>query len=399
MDEPTPHLVVLSSLFPHSGRPQAGLFIRERMFRVAKHLPVTVVSPQPWVPGQRLIRRFRPHFRPPAPRRENQDGVEVMLPRFLSLPSIAKSWDGLSMACAAFPTLRRLMRRGRLDIIDAHFAYPDGYAASLLSKWLDVPYTITLRGTEPRHSRNPVLRRRLVRALMGAAKIFTVSASLAQLARELGAPEERVQVIGNGVDITRFQPVDRSAARRELGLSEDAQILISVGALVPRKGFQRVIDCLPALLRKHPKLIYLVVGGPSPEGNNHRELEQQVNRLVLSDHVRFLGSLPPERLKWPLSAADLFVLATANEGWANVFLEAMACGLPVISTDVGGNREVICRDQLGSIVPFGDQAALTDAIDAGLSHDWDRAAIIAHARANQWDRRVSELVTAFGAVR
>jgi glycosyltransferase involved in cell wall biosynthesis len=114
--------------------------------------------------------------------------------------------------------------------------------------------------------------------------------------------------------------------------------------------------------------------------------------------VHFLGTLQPEELKWPLSAADVFVLATRNEGWANVFLEAMACGLPVVTTDVGGNREVVCRDALGQVVPFGDAAALQQALGAALNHRWDHAAIIEHARANQWDARVAQLLRAFDAI-
>jgi glycosyltransferase involved in cell wall biosynthesis len=111
--------------------------------------------------------------------------------------------------------------------------------------------------------------------------------------------------------------------------------------------------------------------------------------------VHFLGALPPDELKWPLSASDVFVLATRNEGWANVFLEAMACGLPVISTDVGGNAEVVCREELGSIVPFGDSAALQQALDAALNKDWDRAAILDYARDNHWDKRVAQLLRAY----
>ena len=105
--------------------------------------------------------------------------------------------------------------------------------------------------------------------------------------------------------------------------------------------------------------------------------------------------MPPDELKWALSAADVFVLATRNEGWANVFLEAMACGLPVITTDVGGNAEVVCRDELGSIVPFGDAAALQQALDVALSKQWDRAAILQYAQANQWDKRVAQLLRAY----
>ena len=155
-----PRLVVFSTLFPHGGAPNAGVFIRERMFRVARHLPLTVVSPKPWFPGQGLVRTFRPGLRPAAVRREIQDGVEVQFPRFLSFPFVLKQFDGLLLAIGAYPALRRLQKIERLDLLDAHFGYPDGYAAVLLGKWLKVPVTITLRGTEVPHSRNPKLRPR-----------------------------------------------------------------------------------------------------------------------------------------------------------------------------------------------------------------------------------------------
>ena len=138
-----------------------------------------------------------------------------------------------------------------------------------------------------------------------------------------------------------------------------------------------------------------MVGGPGPEGDMSAELRRQVAQAGLQDAVRFQGALPPEQLRQPLSAADVFVLATRNEGWANVFLEAMACGLPVVTTAVGGNAEVVCRPELGTIVPFGDGEQLRAALDEALRHPWDRAAIRRHAHANTWDRRVDELVRVF----
>jgi glycosyltransferase involved in cell wall biosynthesis len=290
--------------------------------------------------------------------------------------------------------MRKLKRQGA-QLIDAHFTYPDGEAATRLGRWLRLPVTVTLRGTEVPHSKNPVLRPRLSRTLKAADRVFCVSDSLRRLAIELGAPGARTEVVGNGIDIARFQPVDQTAARQKYGLPRDARVLVSVGALVERKGMHRVIDVLPALLKHHPDLHYLIVGGASPEGDNRTELTAQVARLGLADRVHFLGALPPDELKWPLSAADVFVLATRNEGWANVFLEAMACGLPVISTDVGGNAEVVCREELGSIVPFGNSAALQQALDAALNKDWDRAAILDYARDNHWDKRVAQLLRAY----
>jgi len=386
-----PHIVVLSSLFPSSVQPGAGLFIRERMFRVARELPVAVVAPTPWFPLQGLIRRIKPGFRPGAPAYEQQSGIDVWYPRFFSVPGLFRQFDGLLMALGALPRLWRLKKAGRLDLIDAHFAFPDGYAASLLARWLDVPFTITLRGTETRHVKDRRFASRLTRAVKQAARVFSVSESLRQLLLAQGVPPQQIEVVGNGVDIARFSPLDKAACRAALGIPAAAPALISVGGLVPRKGFHRVIEVLPRLRAAWPELQYLVVGGASAEGDNRPELERQVKTLGLEDCVRFLGPRRPDELAAILSAADVFVLATANEGWANVFLEAMACGLPVVTTEVGGNREVVCRDELGIVVPFGDGAALCAAIDAALRRDWDRAQIRRHAEHNTWDERVNRL--------
>jgi glycosyltransferase involved in cell wall biosynthesis len=387
-------LIVFSTLFPSAARPGAGLFIRERMFRVAQHRPLAVVSPQPWFPGQSLVRLLRPGYRPQAPALEIQQGIRVYHPRFLAVPGLLRRLDGWSMALSSYLLLRRLRAEGA-RLIDAHFAFPDGEAAIRLGRWLGLPVAITLRGTEVPHSRDPALRPRLARTLKAAARVFSVSASLRRLALELGTPAEKTEVVGNGVDTGVFQPADRAAARVRVGLPADAKVLISVGGLVERKGMHRVIDCLPSLLGRHPELHYLVVGGAGPEGDLRAELEAQVVRLDLTGRVHFLGEIPPAELRWPLSAADVFVLATRNEGWANVFLEAMACGVPVVATDVGGNAEVVCRPELGAIVPFGDAAALQQALDDALGRDWDRAAILEYARANQWERRVAQLLRAF----
>ena len=388
-----PKLLVFSSLFPSNKRPNAGVFIRERLFRVGQQIPVIVVSPVPWFPFQGLLRYWRPHFRPQPSRYEEQQGVEVYFPRFFSIPGLFKSWDGFFMALGSLPTLFKL--RKQFNIIDAHFAYPDGYAATLLGHWLKVPVTITLRGTEVPLSKMPDRKARLLTALKNATRVFSVSDSLKQHVVSLGAEADKIRVIGNGIDAIKFYPLAKSDARAELNIPEDAKVLVSVGALVDRKGFHRVIEILPALVTQYPELIYLIVGGDSPEGNIRVRLEHQVKTLKLEDNVRFLGAYPSEQLKLPLSAADLFVLATANEGWANVFLEAMACGLPVITTEVGGNKEVVNDPKLGTVVPFGDSAALLAALLQGLETVWDRPLIIQYARENSWDIRVNILVEEF----
>ena len=390
-----PSLLVLSSLFPSEAQPQAGVFIRERMFRVAREVPVVVVSPQPWFPLLWLIRLFRPGYRMPVPEHSQQAGVDVFYPRFLAVPGVLRRFDGWLMARGAAATVRRLVEERGINLIDAHFAYPDGYAAAVLSRRFGLPYTVTLRGTEVRMSRLPALRKRLVTALNGAAQVITVANSLRDTVLKAGAEGSKITRVGNGVDTQRFRVLDRQQARAELGIKPEADVMISVGGLVPRKGFHRIIELLPELLHRNPRLHYIIVGGASPEGDFAEQLREQAMRGGVAESVSFLGPVEPEKLAVPLSAADVFVLATENEGWANVFLEAMACGLPVITTTVGGNAEVVCNESLGTLVPFGDAAAMADAIEDAIQRSWDRAAIRRHAEANDWSSRIDSLVAIF----
>lgn len=394
----TPKLVVFSTLFPSSVRSNAGVFIKERMFRVARHVPIVVVSPVPWFPFQYVIKFWKPNFRPQPEPFAIMDNVKVYYPRFFSVPGILKSFDGFFMAISSVFTLYTIKKEYDFNIIDAHFAYPDGYAASLLGKWFKVAVTITLRGTEVPLTNRPGRRRRMLTAIKHADRVFAVADSLKQHVVALGADKNKIQLVGNGVDTATFYPINKAQAREQLNIPQDAKVLISVGGLVERKGFHRVIEILPNLLKQIPDLTYLIVGGDSPEGNIKARLQQQVSLLGIEEHVRFLGALPSQQLKIPLSVADVFVLATANEGWANVFLEAMACGLPVVTTDVGGNKEIVCDEMLGTLVPFDVPEKLSEAVLGALQKQWNRQHIIDYAKNNAWNKRVQVLVEEFNSL-
>ena len=391
-------LLVFTSLFPSKVHPGAGLFIRERMFRVAKHLPLVVVSPVPWFPLQGLIRYFRPGYRLQPPKVEEQQGVMVYHPRFLAVPGVLRELDGLSMALCSLLLLRRLKRRFKFTLIDSHFAWPDGYGATLLGRLFRVPVTITLRGTEVPHAKDVFKRNKILQALGRAVYVFSVADSLKRHVVGLGASAEKIKVVGNGVDTERFVNECQVEARKRLDLPPDAKVLVTVGGLVERKGFHRVIELIPALLEEFPRLYYLVVGGACAEGDWRQRLENQANELGVRDRVFFTGPVAPDLLRWPLSASDIFVLPTSNEGWANVFLEAMACGLPVVTSDVGGNPEVVCNDDLGIVVPFGHSQLLYDAIVAALNKKWQREKIMTYAKNNNWDSRVEYLLSAFSEI-
>jgi len=152
------------------------------------------------------------------------------------------------------------------------------------------------------------------------------------------------------------------------------------------------------LKARYPDILLIIVGSGSVEGNNERYLRRLVAELQLADHVHFAGAQPHAQLYRWLNAADVFCLATSNEGWANVFLEAMACGLPVVTTDVGGNDEVICSEELGTLVPFDDQAALAKALSEALAKTWNTEKITRYAQNNTWEDRVEVLLKNFASL-
>ncbi|HEW79035.1 MAG TPA: glycosyltransferase family 4 protein, partial [Phycisphaerales bacterium] len=223
-----PRALVFSTLFPSSSQPNAGVFIRERMFRVGRQLPLFVVAPVAWFPLQGLIRLIKPHFRPETSKREIQQGVEVFHPPFFSIPGLFKRFDGLFLALSTYVFVKKLHKTNQIDIIDAHFAYPDGYAATLLGKWLDIPVTITLRGTEKRHLES-ALKKPLLRALDNAVRVFSVSDSLKRLVVSAGADKKKIRVVGNGVDVTKFHSLPKNEMRKLLSLPEDAKVIVTVG--------------------------------------------------------------------------------------------------------------------------------------------------------------------------
>lgn len=391
-----PRILVYSSLFPSAAAPAAGTFIRERAFRVGKRLPIVVVAPQPWSPFDGLVRLVRKTFRPRAAAFEVMDGVQVYRPRYFSLPGVFKSMDGWLMAQGSKRVVQRLQRGFRFNVIDAHFLYPDGYAATLLGRSMALPVTITLRGSKDEWligtNREPMLRR----ALRSASGLFAVSEALKRdLAVKLGEAPDRILVVGNGVDLDKFHPVDRVEARRRLRLAPNEKVIISVGGLVERKGFHRVIPLIRGLRGRFPTLVYLVVGGGTSQGDMLGQLKALARREGVEDAVRFCGPQLPADLRWFYGAADVFALATAHEGWANVFLEAMACGLPVVTTQVGGNAQVVSLPVLGEVVEYWNPNAFSAALARALERDWDRAAIISYASANTWDSRIDMLERQF----
>jgi len=379
--------LLLSSVFPNAAQPTHGVFVRERARRVALQCAVEVVAPIPWFPVNRLFRAAAAG----APPAERDGDLQVHHPRFLSIPAIGKCLDGVFYFASLVSFLRRLRQRFAFDVIDAQFGYPDGVAAVLLGKALGCPVVLTLRGNEVVISRF-ALRRAQLRYALRSARVIAVSESLRDLAGTLGIPPERVRVVPNGVDGARFHPADRQAARAALGLAPARPMVLTVGAFVPHKGQEEVLDLLPELRKQYPDLLYVAIGNRGGADSRLPALQRRIRRDRLEECVRLEVARPHEEIPAWLAAADVFCLATQREACPNSIIEALACGLPVVATSVGGIPEFVRDGKDGFLVPYFDAPAFGRAIAQALQHDWDREAMARRAAARTWEMAAGDVI-------
>jgi teichuronic acid biosynthesis glycosyltransferase TuaC len=348
-------VLVVSTLYPNAAQPNHGVFVETRLLKTLElgGLEATVIAPAPYFPSSNpVFGRYAVYA--DVPPREIRRGLEVWHPRYPVLPGL----PGLApwaLYGAALRGVRRLQHAGKaFDVIDAHYFFPDGVAAAQLSRTLRLPLLITGRGTDltliPRKA-GP--RGRIVRAARQASANIAVCDDLRRRLIDLGAPEDRTLTLRNGVDLELFAPGDRAAARAKFGV--DGYTLVSVGALIPRKGHDLTIAALTRL----PDARFLLIGA----GPLRRDLEQLARRHGVADRVRFLGEIPHHELADVYRAADVSVLASDREGWANVLLESMACGAPVVSTDVNGASEVVRSPAAGLLLPDRTSEALAAGVE------------------------------------
>ena len=386
--------LLYSTLYPSRSRPMHGIFVETRLRELLREggVEARVVAPVPWFPS--TSPRFGDYARIAAtPERETRHGIEVVHPRYPLLPKVGMSLAPLLLALASIGPIRRLQRAGfDFDLIDAHYYYPDGVAAAWLARHFGKPLAITARGTDlnliPRHA----APRRMMRwAAQRAGASIGVCAALVEVLRGWGVPPERLHVIRNGVDLERFRPLDPARMRAELGIG-GAPLLLSVGHLIERKGHDVAIGALARLARSRPGARLVVVG----EGPERERLGALARAEGVGDAVRFAGVVANDELARWYSAADLLVLASSREGWANVLLEAMACGTPVVATRIWGTPEVVASDEVGLLVERRDAAAFATAIERALARRFDRARVRRYAEDFGWGATSRAQLELFG---
>jgi teichuronic acid biosynthesis glycosyltransferase TuaC len=371
----TLRVLTLSTLFPDATRPNFGMFVERQTRELASRdgVDLTVIAPiglPPWPLS------LHPRYRALAalPKHEQWRGLDVHRPRFPIVPAVGGRWHPALMMRAIRPLVRRLHAEKPFDVIDASFFFPDGPVARRLSADLGIPYSVKARGADIHHwGRDPATAAMVRDAADHAAGLLAVSAAMKADMAALGIDPDKIRVHYTGVDLDRFALTDRAEAKAARGLS--GQVIATLGALIPRKGQALVIEALAGL----PDATLLLLG----EGPDRPTLEAQARSLGLAERVRFLGSVPHADLPGWLAASDVMALPSASEGLANAWVEALACGVPLVISEAGGARELVDRPEAGRIVPR-EAEAIRGAIADLLATPPDPAAVRETARRFTW---------------
>lgn len=370
----------IATLFPDAARPNFGLFV-ERSLRALAAQPgieLTVVAPVGLPPFPlSLHKRYRALRR--LVRTESRNGLAIRRPRFTLIPRFGARSNPAKVAHAVLAAVQ-----GReFDVVDAQFFYPDGPAAMRVADALGLPFSAKARGADISHfGHDPATRSQVVDAGLCAAGLLAVSEAMRGDMAAIGIDPAKIAVHYTGIDTARFHPGDRAAARTALGIG-DAGAILSVGALIPRKGQALVIAALPSL----PGVHYWLAGAGEAEGA-YRALAAQ---LGVDARVHFMGPVANADLPQLYRAADAVVMPSVSEGLANAWVEALACGTPIVISDAGGAAELVTSPVAGRIVER-TPAAIAAAVQAILAAPPPPADVAASLGGRfDWDRNGREL--------
>ncbi len=378
-------IITFSSLYPNTEQPRHGIFVEERLHNLLRtdEVEARVVAPVPWFPF--VSARFGDYARlARVPRTQTRIGLTVEYPRYPVIPKVGMTLAPLLMATALLGPVRRIQKEFGPDVVlDGHFLYPDGVAAAWLGRRLGLPVILTARGHDVTLYPQYAAPRAMIRwAVRQAFRTITVSEALREQLITIGAEPDKVVTLRNGVDLDRFHPVDREAARRRIGMS--GTTLLSVGHLIERKGHEVIIEALPAL----EGVNHYVVG----EGPLDSKLRQLAHDLGVEERVTFVGNVPQERLIDYYSAADALVLPSIREGMPNVVLEALACGTPVIAARCEGVPELLTTPAAGVLMTQRNAAGLVEAYGRLMTDYPERAQTRKHAETRGWEPTLTGLL-------
>ncbi len=393
-----PRILSISTLFPNAHTPRFGTFVARQMEALAAKdgWDVTVINPigvPPVAAG-----RYAPLAK--AAIDDVEGGVQVYRPRFTLFPKFGGRFNPTMIARKVLPLARRLHAEKPFDLLDAQFFYPDGPAVAKLAKALQLPFSIKARGADISHwGEIEYSRAAMVDAAEAAGGLLAVSEKLRLDMGDIGLPVEKIAVHYTGLNRDLFRPLDRGQCRTHLAekcdmvLRPEETLISSVGALIPRKGQVLLVN----MIANMPDTQLALVG----RGEDREMLVAEAKRLGIANRVHMLGGLDHRELPIVLSASNVMALNSASEGLANAWVEALACGTPVVTTDVGGARELVQAETAGRLVPYDqemDPTPFAAAIQDVIAANYAQAEVATNAARFSWEANAADLAAYYSGL-
>lgn len=364
--------LILTNLFPNPEQPLRGNFIASLVKEICKITDITIVSPLPW-------HRFHK-----IPFVNNWDGLTVYYPKYPFVPVLSRPLQPVLMTLSIFKLVERLVIEKGINLINAHWVYPDGISAVWTGRRIGVPVIVSARGCDINLYGNYRLRKPQIRwALEHSHRVITVSNNLSEIiVNNMALDKRKVIVIRNGVDKDRFSLGNREDYRKRTGLYLETKYLIFIGQMHEVKGVNYLIDALYILKKKGALTFKTILIGDGPLKKN---VEDWIRKRDLTKDILLLGEKPNDEIPLWMNACNLFCLPSKREGLPNVILEATATGLPVVASRVGGISEIV-DDSNGILVEPGNPSALADAIVTAFKKKWDRERIREKVNSFSWEK-------------
>lgn len=364
-------IAVVTAHFPSSAQPTHGRPAYQTVRVLSETCAVKVFYPHAVYPS---FLRPRTRIYTGLDANYSLPGVEAGYYDYPAVPMLSRPFNGHLAARTLLPHVRAFAP----DLIFSYFLYPDGYAALKIGKALKVPVVVMGVGSDVHNIKDKFSAMRTRAVVRKADFVLAISEDLRQRVIAMGALPSRTRAIVSGCDLSVFHPMDRFEARRKLNIDPLCESVVYIGRMDVRKGLRELVEASASLHAARPNMHVYLIGA----GADRPIVDSAIQSANATAYIHALPECSFDDVALWMTAADLVTLPSYMEGCPNVVLEALACGRPVVATNVGGIPELMppaIVDQCGRLVPPRDPVALAEAIESVLDQTWDAQAIASNA--------------------
>ncbi|MFA5118288.1 MAG: glycosyltransferase [Candidatus Omnitrophota bacterium] len=377
------NVIIITNLYPNPQEPLRGNFVESVMQNLRTQCDIVVVSPLPWFPRASILKRFKNWYKfSQVPFRFTKDGIPVISPKFLALPKMG-ILHPVFLFIALLPVLMRLKRAQKIDLINAHWLFPDGVAAVWVARFLRLPIVLSAHGCDINLYLKTFFRRvQISGAIKHCRALTVVSNAQKSIIEELELGYVKMEVVQNGVDQEKFSLKEKVVCRKKLNLKSDGKIILFIGQLIEVKGVMYLLEAIKRIKENRQSNVTLYVVG---DGDLRHEVETFVESSGLQEQVKLCGKRNYDEIPDWIGASDCLCLASIREGFPCVVVEALSCGRPVVASKVGGIPDLISGKN-GFVCQPRDVEMLALALCRALEMTWDEKQIRDSVASLTWSK-------------